>query len=89
MDLGIANRKALVVGAGKGLGRAIALSLAKEKTKVVAVSRTASDLETLLTEMGGTAQGHQVINLDMMPQNAPQELIQKIKNQEIDIVVHN
>lgn len=89
MDLGIAGRKALVVGAGKGLGRAIALSLAKEKTKVIAVSRTASDLESLLGEMGGTASGHQVLAMDMMPEAAPQELIQKLKNQEIDIVVHN
>lgn len=89
MDLGIAGKKALVVGAGKGLGRQIALKLARENTKVIAVSRTASDLEALLSDMGGTGKGHQVIAMDMMPATAPQELIQKIKNLEIDIVVHN
>jgi 3-oxoacyl-[acyl-carrier protein] reductase len=47
MDLGIDGRHALVTGASRGLGRAIALSLASEGAKVVAVARNRERLEEL------------------------------------------
>jgi 3-oxoacyl-[acyl-carrier protein] reductase len=40
MDFGLAGRRALVLGASRGLGAAIARSLAEEGTKVVAASRS-------------------------------------------------
>lgn len=42
--------KALVIGAGRGTGRALALKLADAGTHVTAVARTASDLEKLKAE---------------------------------------
>jgi len=39
------NKTALITGAGKGLGKAIALTLAAEGVNLALVSRTASDLE--------------------------------------------
>jgi 3-oxoacyl-[acyl-carrier protein] reductase len=47
MDLGIDGRLALVTGASRGLGRAIALSLAGEGAKVVAVARNRERLAEL------------------------------------------
>ncbi|WP_299730648.1 SDR family oxidoreductase [uncultured Tateyamaria sp.] len=41
---------ALIIGAGRGTGRALAPKLAEAGTKVTAVARTASDLETLASE---------------------------------------
>lgn len=41
---------AWVTGAGKGIGRALALRLASDGTQVAASARTASDLETLAAE---------------------------------------
>lgn len=47
MDLEIAGRRAMVTGASRGLGRAIALSLASEGAKVIAVARNRGRLEEL------------------------------------------
>lgn len=49
----LAGRHALVTGAGRGLGRAIALALAQAGARVTAVSRTASDLDSLAAEAAG------------------------------------
>jgi 3-oxoacyl-[acyl-carrier protein] reductase len=47
MDLGIDDRRALVTGASRGLGRAIALALAAEGVNVVAVARNRERLDEL------------------------------------------
>jgi L-xylulose reductase len=46
------NRRALVTGAGKGIGRAMAVMLRRFNAQVVAVSRTETDLGTLQEEIG-------------------------------------
>ncbi|MBI4247012.1 MAG: SDR family oxidoreductase [Candidatus Rokubacteria bacterium] len=45
MDLGLKGKAALVTGASKGIGRAIALGLAAEGTRVAICARTAAALE--------------------------------------------
>lgn len=47
------GRTALVTGAGRGIGRATALALAKAGAKVTAVARTQADLDELAQEGGG------------------------------------
>ena len=51
MDLGIKGRKALVCAASKGLGRACAMSLAREGVEVTIVARTAGPLEATAEEI--------------------------------------
>ena len=51
---GIEGQIALVTGAGRGLGRACALALARAGARVIAVSRTREELETLVGEAAGS-----------------------------------
>lgn len=51
MDLGIRGRKALVCAASKGLGRACAMSLAREGVDVTIIARTAGPLEATAEEI--------------------------------------
>ncbi|GIX85176.1 hypothetical protein CEXT_786371 [Caerostris extrusa] len=50
MEILFHGKRALVTGAGKGIGRAMALKLAECGAEVVAVSRTQSDLDALKKE---------------------------------------
>ena len=51
MDLGIKGKKAIVCAASKGLGRACAMSLAREGVDLVITARTAADLAKTAEEI--------------------------------------
>ncbi len=51
MDLGIRGRKAIVCAASKGLGRACALSLAREGVELVITARTEAELQRTAREI--------------------------------------
>lgn len=47
----LADRVAIVTGAGRGIGKAIALGLADAGAAVVVAARTASDIESTASEI--------------------------------------
>lgn len=49
------GKNAIVTGAGKGIGKAIAIALAKEGVQVGLIARTAKDLETVAAEITALA----------------------------------
>ena len=51
MDLGLQGKRAIVTGGSKGIGRAIALELAREGADVAIVARTRNDLESAAREI--------------------------------------
>lgn len=62
MDLGLQGKHALVAGGGRGIGKAIALELAREGADVVIASRTLKQLEDTAKEIEGET-GRRVIPL--------------------------
>jgi NAD(P)-dependent dehydrogenase (short-subunit alcohol dehydrogenase family) len=53
---GLEGQLALVTGAGRGLGRACALALSHAGAEVIALARTASELDTLAAQAPGPVQ---------------------------------
>jgi 3-oxoacyl-[acyl-carrier protein] reductase len=85
------KRVALVTGASRGIGRAIAQRLAKDGRHVVAVARNAAQLEALVAEIvaaGGSAEAR---TCDLADGPAVQRLVEEVaeKHGRLDILVNN
>jgi len=85
------NKVAIVTGAGRGAGRVIALTLAREGASVVAVARTKADVDRLVAEI--TAANGVCVPLDAnvaQPADARRIAAQTLERfGRIDVLVNN
>lgn len=92
MDLGLEGRVALVTGAGRGIGAAIAVTLAKERCDLVLVDRTADDgldaVGSRIHETGGRAL---VIEADVRDTERAREVVKEATAAlgAVDVLVAN
>ncbi len=89
MDLEIKNKVALVTGAGSGIGKATCVELANEGCRIIAISRTKSDLKKLSLEIG--TEDHSFVTSDLSIKSEVINVISTLRDQNIhpDIVVNN
>lgn len=78
-----------MTGASRGIGRAIALELAREGAHVVLVARSREQLARVKAEMTGT--GHWTIPIDLTDQDAATRLVDAITTEigSPEIIIHN
>ncbi|XP_041670973.1 L-xylulose reductase isoform X2 [Cheilinus undulatus] len=83
MEISFAGKQALVTGAGKGIGRATALALARCGAKVTAVTRTQADLNSLVEECPSITP----VCVDLADWGATEAALQNVG--PIDLLVNN
>lgn len=71
------GKAALVTGASRGLGRAIALGFAEAGADVAVAARTVSDLETLAKEIEAVGRKAVVIETDVRSRDSIQAMVDK------------
>lgn len=86
MDLAIAGRRALVLGASQGLGQAIAIALSNEGVEVVLAARNTEKLQETATMCSSSTQ---VVSLDLSDPDSVESLVNQIPDLNIDILVSN
>lgn len=90
MDLGLEGKVAIVTGSSRGIGRAIAGSLAAERAKVVLVARGRERLEAAEKELAANTEVL-ALELDMTASDAGEEVVARTIERfgRLDVLVNN
>ena len=85
------NKNALITGAGKGIGKAIALALANEGINVILVSRTQADVDQLAIEINNLGVKSLALAADVSDINSINSAVEKAlaEFKSIDILINN
>jgi NAD(P)-dependent dehydrogenase (short-subunit alcohol dehydrogenase family) len=88
MDLGLHERAAVVTGAGRGIGRHVAVALAAEGCRVLLCGRSAGALAAVADELGGAGVPFAV---DVTDRSAADAVVAECRRTfgRLDIVVNN
>ncbi|MCE2401030.1 SDR family oxidoreductase [Candidatus Poribacteria bacterium] len=87
----LTNKVAIVTGAGRGIGRAIAIAYAAEGANVVIAARSEDQLNEVADEISANGGNVLVVPTDLRNRTEVENLVQKTMEsfQQIDILVNN
>lgn len=85
------NKNALITGAGKGIGKAVAIALAKEGVNVILMARTQADIDTVAAEINALGIKSLAITADVSDINSVNNAVEKAlaEFKTIDILINN
>lgn len=85
------NKNALITGAGKGIGKAIALALAKEGVNVILVARTQEEIESVAAKVRSLRVKALAITADVADINSVNAAVEQALAEfgSIDILINN
>ncbi|MGV3540213.1 MAG: 3-ketoacyl-ACP reductase [Rufibacter sp.] len=85
------GKTALITGAGKGIGRAIAIALAREGVNTALLARTEKDLQKVASEIEALGVETSVVTADVTDINSVNEAVEQAQLELgfIDILINN
>jgi 3-oxoacyl-[acyl-carrier protein] reductase len=85
------GKNALITGAGKGIGKAIALALAAEGVNVALIARTVIDLEAVAKEVRNLSVRAEFVSADVANLTAVNQAVEKLVSAlgPFDILINN
>ena len=92
MTIRLASKTALITGASRGLGRAIALAFAREGASLILASRSAEDVRPVADEAAQLSKEKAIpVAADVSDENDVERLFQRVRNEfgRLDILVNN
>lgn len=84
----MAERTAVITGAGQGLGRAIALNFAQHDIHVILVGKTESKLQAVKAEIADLQGQSSVYHLDVTDDEGVATFAESLKDTTVDILVN-
>ncbi len=87
----IAGKVALVTGAGRGIGRAVARSLAQSGCRVILASRTVAELETVEKDIRRNGGNATIVSADLTDDDSIENLVRECRRAlgTVDILINN
>lgn len=85
------NKNAFITGAGKGIGKAVAIALAKEGANLILVSRTQADIDQLANEVSNLGVKCLALSADVSDINSINTAVEKAlaEFKNIDILINS